>query len=228
MGNTFLLLSIILLFPLALISGIISPFNSPQTITGELKYVVIVDGARSDNPLEIVSFQCTISLKIKDNKVESITASNFIINNIPNSISYRFQEFVKTLIIKWFNSFSLFDKVESNSKTYISVNGRIVEAYIVPRDNGVEYREASTGLYVGGDKELQISIETISPVHLRYKYNLSIISYLFSIEPEQLINSFAIVEPPTIIVRNSTIIIAAAITVLAVRTLVKWEDYSIM
>ncbi|ADI31464.1 hypothetical protein [Staphylothermus hellenicus] len=228
MQSTFLLLSTLFLVPLALISGIVSSFNNLQTITGEIRYLVIVDGARSDNPLDMVSFQCVISLKIENNKVESISASNFIINNIPDSVSYRFQEFVKTVIIKWFNSFSLFDKVESNYKTYISVNGKIIEAYIVSGNNGVEYREANTGLYVGGDKELQISIETISPMHPKYRYNLSIISYLFSIKPEQIINSLAVIEPPTSIVRNTTIIIAATITVLAVRTLMKWKDYSIM
>lgn len=222
----FLSLTAVLLIPLIFVSNSMIMPSHLESITGTLKYVIIVNGVRTDDPFDIVSFQCTVSLRVKNNQVTDITATDFMIDNLPYAVSSRFREFVKSLIIKWFNSFNILDKSHSNYKTYISVNGKIIEAYIIDKRDGIEYREVNTGLYVGGDQFLQISVGFTPLVSL--KYNLSIISYLFSVEPDQLMNYFSIIEPPTEQVRDVAILVAVAVVVLAIRSLAKWEEYSIM
>ncbi len=203
--------------------------NNKQLFNGILEYLVIVTGSRSDNPLETVSFECTFKIDIVNNKPVRVSASNFSIEELPDIINSVFKDFIRNLIVKWFNSFKLFRKTIGFDKTYLSINGLIIEAYIVNGINGVEYREVNTGLFVGGDQFIQLEVAFRTLMYrLSYIYNLSIVSYLYHIQPPDMLSKFAVINPPVEYVRTITLAAAIIFIVLAVITLVRWEYYSIM
>jgi hypothetical protein len=216
-------------YPILSMLSHINHVDDKQSFTGTLEYLVVVTGSRSDNPLEIVSFECTFKIEITNNKLVRVSAGNFSIEELPDIISAVFKDFIRDLIIKWFNSFELFRKTTGFDKTYLSINGLIVEAYIVNSVNGVEYREANTGLFVGGDQFIQLEVTLRTLMYsLSYMYNLSIVSYLYHIQPPSILSRFAVVNPPVGYVRTITLTAAIVFIILAVITLARWEYYSIM
>ena len=204
-----------------------SPTHSAsENLTGSLKYIVIIDGYDLNNQYNIITLQCIVTMNIVNNKLESAEATNITIANIwftPNKKIIT--SLLRGLFQQWFNMLKLFDKTNGIDKAYLSVNGKIIEANIVLKNNGTEYREVNTGLFVGGDQFLiykfKIYSRSISVV-------LSIISYLIEISPQSLLDKLCIINPPIFETRIATMAFAFIVLALATITISKWEYYSIM
>ncbi|MCD6195744.1 MAG: hypothetical protein J7J82_03050 [Staphylothermus sp.] len=204
-----------------------SPVHSAsENLTGSLKYIVIIDGYDLNNQYNTITLQCIVTMNIVNNKLESAEATNITIANIwftPNKKIIT--SLLRGLFQQWFNMLKLFDKTNGIDKTYLSVNGKIIEANIVSKNNGTEYREVNTGLFVGGDQFLIYKFKIYSR---SISFVLSIISYLIEISPESLLDRLCIINPPIFETRIVTSAFAFIVLVLTVITVSKWEYYSIM
>jgi len=204
-----------------------SPAHSAsENLTGSLKYIVIIDGHDLNNQYNTITLQCIVTMNIVNNKLESAEATNITIANIwftPNKKIIT--SLLRGLFQQWFNMLKLFDKTNGIDKTYLSVNGKIIEANIVSKNNGTEYREVNTGLFVGGDQFLIYKFKIYSR---SISFVLSIISYLIEISPESLLDRLCIINPPIFETRIVTSAFAFIVLVLTVITVSKWEYYSIM
>ncbi|MCD6300771.1 MAG: hypothetical protein J7L82_01725 [Staphylothermus sp.] len=218
-------------FPYLLIASLLlfdplPVYTTSETLTGSLKYMVIIDGYDPNNQFNTITLQCIVTMHIVDNKLESAEATNVTIESIWFTPSKRLiTSLLRDIFLQWFNMLKLFDRTDGIDKTYLSVNGKIIEANIVTRDNGTEYREVNTGLFVGGD---QFMIYRFIAYGRSIDFVLSIVSYLIEVTPENILTKLFVVEPPVLETRTATLAFAFLIIALAALTISKWEYYSIM
>ncbi len=203
-----------------------SAYSASENLTGSLKYIVIIDGYDLNNQYNTITLQCIVTMNIVNNKLESAEATNVTIANIWFTPSKKLiTSLLRGLFQQWFDMLKLFDKTNGIDKIYLSVNGKIIEANVVPKNNGTEYREVNTGLFVGGDQFLIYKFRIYGrPI----SFVLSIISYLIEVGPESLLDKLCIINPPIFETRIATSAFAFIVLVLAVFTISKWEYYSIM
>ncbi len=218
-----------LFFTIALLSllSISFPINIGMNINNSsnerLYYMVIVNGENTRAPLDSFSFDCIVELIVSDSRIESMVLSDLSISSTALYMHViGVKNFIRSVLEEWINHIELYGLESSNEKTYLSVNGLIVEAFIVNKEGEQVYRDPKTGLYLGGSHKLVIRFREI------VSYEVSITAFLVRIEPTDEVNKLNIVMAPINIVRVLGTIASIAIVVLAMNTILKWRYYRIM
>ncbi len=134
-----------------------------------------------------------------------------------------FEDVVK----KWIEGLKFITVVSSGAKTYMSIGDKIVAAYIVRGGSSVEYREARTGVYLGGFSKFQMPIpEYFRRVRYTTIY-VTVVTYIVEVDPPSITSQFEIVEPPTDNIRLFGLVIAIGIVAGAALTIVRWDKYNL-
>ncbi len=149
-----------------------------------------------------------------------LSGSAFHIINLKN--------YLASVLKKWYSSIRFVSRQISSEKVYTSIDGRIVEAYLIRKALSVEYREKNTGVYLGGDKVLTINyVFGTGYSAITIKYRVIISSILILVQPESIIDSFSIVTPPSKTVLLFGGIIACLVLIGTIYTLINWDKYNL-
>ncbi len=191
-------------------------FSSSYTYTGSLYYIVQIS-ISSSNGLS-VPIECVVKVNVINNEIRSaeIISVNYLSSfNLPPDIV----KIIEYSLRYWLNNIILFSNQRSGTETYVSIEGKIVKAYVINHESFTEYREANTGFYIGG------VINNISYKSSSGTYNVDLMAYLYKLNPDTLLKYFAIIEPP----REKVILFGAILLLIilggVIHTFYKWRDY---
>ncbi len=216
---SFLLISVSLINPLY--------YKASEIRPTELTFIVVFEGSNTKYELDTLSLQCLIILKLHGDRVE-ITLKNLAIENLPSITMYTGRaEFIRMLANEWVDSIELFRKIGNNTglKTYVSVNGEIVEAFIFEETNGKSFRDPNTGLFLGGYhifllKFKRHDYETI--------YRIESTSYLIMVKPDSLMKNLNVVNINTVLVTIVCLVFSIIISFNAIKTIIRHNEYEIV
>jgi hypothetical protein len=219
----FFLLSLILgtsLFVLAA-SGAPSQVN----LTGVFRYYFILHISFENSQLPSFTIAGFVKVDVKNNIITGIEGDITGFTSSGSPYTEALTRRLATMILSdWIHRFQLASGVTGGEPMYTSVDGVIVRAYVVRTNNQIEYREANTGVYLGG----VTNGETV------FKYNhgeilvaYQISSILVNITPTSILSYFNVVQPP---VQDVSLIGGVAALIIlggAVYTVVNWRNYNL-
>ncbi len=209
--------------------SVANSYHASTNISGMFHYYVIINSQNLDDPTDSFTVTGTITLKVENGEITGIigemenvklSGSAFHIINLKN--------YLASVLKKWYSSIRFVSRQISGEKVYTSIDGRIVEAYLIRKALSVEYREKNTGVYLGGDKVLTINyVFGTGYSAITIKYRVIISSILILVQPESIIDSFSIVTPPSKTVLLFGGIIACLVLIGTIYTLINWDKYNL-
>jgi len=200
---------VIIFLILSIVLPSVNPYLNKSNNSLILKYNSIIELGLHG------TYNCLLILNVTGQKVKLID----IVGDIDGST----KRTLYIIIDNWLKHLNLYERVRSNEHIYVSINGKIVKAYVIRSNGNIEYRESKTGLYVGGVESFIVTLET----YRVFKYFVKIVTFLALIEPKDYINNLDIVEIPVNEIRILLLLSSFAILLLAVNALIKWEHYRI-
>ncbi len=213
---------------MALLLLVVAPTTysySPDYFNGKYDYYVVIDNTLASDPAESFTLTLKVSVVVQNGVITGIAGEigNIDVSGtafkIPNIYDYTLH-----VLKEWFTNIKFIRRVTGGEKIYTSVNGFIVEAYMVHDGRNIEYREKNTGLYLGGDMHLTIIINAGG---LRLKYFVVVSSLLVSVKPSRILETFSIVQPPSTQVLIIGGLIAGLVLLGSIYTVVNWSKYNL-
>lgn len=172
---------------------------------------------------EPIVYKGYLSVIVKDGEISSIrieVSGNILGSYVP--------PLFEKAVNKWIEGLKFRVSVSRGSKTYMSIEDKIVVAYVVRGSNFVEYREARTGVYLGGFTRFPMSVVQ-HPYRAIYAgtVTVTVVSYIVVVEPPSITSQFELVEPPTNDIRLLGIVIVIGIVAGAALTIARWDNYNL-
>ncbi len=210
----------LLVFTIVLILSSLSlspiSYSLTSSYTGTLYYIVQLS-ISSNNGFSI-PVECVIKASVIRDEIRSadIINLNYISTfNLPPDIL----KIIEYSLKYWLGNIVLFIRVKSGAETYVSIEGKIVRAYVITLGGTIQYREVNTGFYLGG------IVNDIFYRGTTGTYQISLISYLYKLSPDTILKQFAIIEPP----REKVIVLGTIILLIilggVIHTFYRWREY---
>ncbi len=191
-------------------------YSLTSSYTGTLYYIVQLS-ISSNNGFSI-PVECVIKASVIRDEIRSaeIINLNYLSTiNLPPDIF----KIIEYSLKHWLGNIVLFTRVKSSAETYVSIEGKIVRAYVITLGGTIQYREVNTGFYLGG---------VVNDIFYRGATGtcqISLISYLYKLSPDTILKQFAIIEPP----REKVIILGTIILLIilggVIHTFYRWRDH---
>jgi len=205
-----------------------------------LTYLILFTGVRStDNVAAFFGFpeftaRVVLIVEIHKNKITYSIASA-VYDNPPQISLIDSNTFLKVLVDKWLNRITILASMQNKAeiKQYVSVNGEIVEAWAYKTENGVEYRDPRTGIFLGGILFFEISINVeqnlFRDLHTsNYTYFIESVSYLSGIEPFNAVYEMNVVKVNERLILYPLLAVIFLTVFASVRAYTKRRDYVIV
>ncbi len=229
----FIILSIVF-FSITMPVAYTSYYNntySANLVHEYLTFILLMDGENLNAGHDTFSIECIVTLELNNNKITNIKINSLNVMD-PPGYGLNIKKFVIGIIAKWLDKIVLYDLEKSGETGYVSVNGKIIETYIIRKNDGIEYREKNTGLFMGGIHIVTYT-SSLEETHYisslsRLTYGVKIQSYLIAVKPDTILDKLYVIEPPIQSVRVLGSIISIVLGVLALYTLSRWDDYRII
>ncbi len=210
----------LLVFTIVLILSSLSlstiSYSLTTSYTGTLYYIVQLS-INSNNGFSI-PVECVIKASVVRDEIRSVEIINLnylSTFNLPPDIL----KIIEYSLKYWLGNIELFYHVRSGTETYVSIEGKIVRAYVITLGRTIQYREANTGFYLGG------IINDIPYRGATGTYRISLISYLYKLSPDTILKQFAVIKPP----REQVIVFGTIILLIiiggVIHTFYRWKDY---
>lgn len=218
---------VLLFFLITLILGTVSPHGFSHSNKVELFFIVVFKGYNIEYEFDKIFVKCLINIKVLEGNIE-ILVEDLSISELPLITSYIGRSmFINVLIHEWINNIDLFNKTGkyTGSKTYVSVNGEIIEAVIYEDKTGRSFRDPGTGLYLGGHHVFSLNIGKNEE---KIIYRIESTSYLITIKPSNLVYNMNIIRVNTFPVVFTTIFLSLLVVFMALKTIIKHTEYEII
>jgi len=218
----------------------VSPNFTTNSMELTLTYLILFTGARSSDNFAMFfgfpEFTARIMLvaEIRESRVTYSIAS-VVYDNLPQINVIDSDTFVRMLVDKWLSQISILASIQGKPeiKHYVSINGEIVEAWAYKTENGLEYRDPRTGIFLGGVVFFAISINVEQNLFgvLRasnYTYFVESVSYLTSVEPFNAVYEMNVVKVDKQLVLYPLLAVIFLTIFSSVRTYTKRSEYVIV
>jgi len=217
---------------------------SPNFITDSMEltltYLILFTGARpTDNATLLFSFpeftaQVMLVVEIRERRITYNVASA-VYDNLPRISVIDSNTFLRMLVDKLLSRISIIALMQTKPviKHYVSVNGEIVEAWAYKTENGLEYRDPRTGVFLGGILFFTVSISADqSPFgalhYTNYTYFVESLSYLTGVEPFSVVYEMNVVKVDKQLVVYPLLAVLFLTVFASIRTYTKRKEYVIV
>jgi len=218
----------------------VSPNSITDSVELTLTYLILFTGTRSNDNFTALfilpEFTARIILvvEVHENRVAYSIASA-VYDNLPQISIIDSSTFLRMLADKWLSRISIMASVQAKPeiKHYVSVNGKIVEAWAYKTDNGLEYRDPRTGIFLGGILFFTITINVEQNLFgaLRtsnYTYFVEAVSYLTSVEPFNTVYEMNVVKVDERLALYPLLAVVFLTVFTSVKTYIKRKEYVIV
>ncbi len=193
-------------------------YSLTTSYTGTLYYIVQLS-ISSSNGFSI-PVECVIKASVVRDEIraaEIINLNYLSTFNLPPDIL----KIIEYSLKYWLGNIELFNHVKSNTETYVSIESKIVKAYVITLGGTIQYREVNTGFYLGG------IVNNVFYRSVTGTYRINLISYLYKLSPDTILKQFAVIEPPREKVMLFGTIILLIILGGVIHTFYRWKDYKL-
>jgi len=205
-----------------------------------LTYLILFTGTRSDVNVPVFSSfseftaQVVLVVEIRGDRITySIASSTY--DNLPQISLIDSNTFLKMLVDAWLSRVSIIALMQAKPeiKHYVSVNGETVEAWVYKTENGLEYRDPHTGVFLGGILLFTISISAEQNLFgalrtINYTYYVESVSYLTSIKPFSIVHEMNVVKVDKQLIVYPLLAVIFLTVFASIRTYTKRKEYVIV
>jgi hypothetical protein len=234
MNISFLILLVFIIIGIFFFQNSLYNLSRISSESLSMTYIIVFNGHNLFNELDSMSLEVVVDISYHSNHL-SFSIKSYSAENLP-SIAHvtGLRDFLNALVRRWLSTISLYNNVTGeagNERIYVSVNGKIVEAYIVNDKYGESYIDPSTGLYLGGRHEFLVVFNITTYVFYPprgYQYMVSTESYMISINPRSIADQLNVVEINYQLITITTLTLAVITIYYALKAIVRHSEYEII
>ncbi len=203
--------------------------DSTYTVNGEFTYYFFLEGVNTRNPYDTFALSGIIHVIVEYNIIKKVV---FDLNEVEVSDKpagvLSITGFLDTILNQWITHFQFIKQVSSGEIVYTGIRDVIIKSIKVKTAKGYEIREYNTGVYLGGKVFFNFQYRISSrPNSLENTYSVTINTLIVDVQPHDIVNNFATVEPPIEAIQVFGGIIAFLILIGAGYTVLNWDKYNL-